>query len=120
MDRTIGAVIRFQGIVQGVGFRPAVHRLATAIGLAGGVWNDPDGATIEVEGDADPVAEFVRSLPDSLPVISRSPRYENVFFAFGHGHIGLTAAAVTGRAVAASIGGERSPFDLSPFRADRF
>lgn len=40
-------------------------------------------------------AGYRPSLPDSLPVISRSPRLDNVYFGFGHGHLGLTMAAVT-------------------------
>jgi D-amino-acid dehydrogenase len=60
------------------------------------------------------------SLPDSLPVIGRAPRHANAYLAFGHGHIGLTAAAITGRALADRIAGRPPPFDLAPFRADRF
>jgi D-amino-acid dehydrogenase len=60
------------------------------------------------------------SLPDSLPVIGRAPRHANAYLAFGHGHIGLTAAAITGRAIADQVAGRLPPFDLEPFRADRF
>ena len=64
------------------------------------------------------------SLPDSLPVIGPSPRYEDVYFAFGHGHLGLTEGPVTGRIIAdlvADLVAGRDPgFDLSPFRAARF
>jgi len=42
---------------------------------------------------------FRPSMPDSLPVIDRSGKHPNVFFGFGHGHLGLTLAAVTGREV---------------------
>lgn len=60
------------------------------------------------------------SLPDSLPVISRSPAFSNAYFAFGHGHLGLTQAAITGRIVADMMA-ERTPiFDITPFRSDRF
>jgi len=60
------------------------------------------------------------SLPDSLPVIGRSPRYANAFFAFGHGHVGLTAAAPTAAIVAALVGARRPPIDIAPYRAERF
>jgi glycine/D-amino acid oxidase-like deaminating enzyme len=63
---------------------------------------------------------FRPSLPDSLPVIGRSPRFANVFFAFGHGHLGLTEGATTGRIVAALAGGRPPGIDLAPFRVDRF
>ena len=39
-----------RGVVQGVGFRPFVHRIATRGDLAGSVWNDGDGVVVEVEG----------------------------------------------------------------------
>ena len=60
------------------------------------------------------------ALPDSLPVIGPTPRHANAWLAFGHGHIGLTTAAITGRAVADRVAGRTPPFDLAPFRADRF
>ena len=60
------------------------------------------------------------SLPDSLPVIGRAPRASNAWFAFGHGHVGLTAAAPTSEIIADLIAG-RTPFvDVTPFRAERF
>ena len=63
---------------------------------------------------------FRPSMPDSLPVIGRSPHFGNVFFAFGHGHLGLTLAAVTGRAIADLAAGRAPAFDVAPFRAERF
>ena len=59
-------------------------------------------------------------LPDSLPVIGRSPRFKSVYFAFGHGHLGLTEAPITAEVITALIRGEEPPFDISPFRIDRF
>lgn len=60
------------------------------------------------------------SLPDSLPVLGRSPRFANAYFAFGHGHVGLTGAAPTAEVVADLVEG-RNPFlPVHPFRADRF
>jgi D-amino-acid dehydrogenase len=63
---------------------------------------------------------FRPSLPDSLPVIGRSPHHANVYFAFGHQHLGLTLAAVTGRLVADQIADRASNIDLAPYRIDRF
>ncbi len=63
---------------------------------------------------------FRPSLPDSLPVIGKSPHHANVFFAFGHQHLGLTLAAVTGRFVADQVAGRSSDIDLTPYRIDRF
>ncbi len=60
------------------------------------------------------------SCPDSLPVIGRSPHHPNVLYAFGHGHLGLTQAATTGRLVATLARGAQPDIDLRPFRIDRF
>ncbi|MEX2650050.1 MAG: FAD-dependent oxidoreductase [Alphaproteobacteria bacterium] len=60
------------------------------------------------------------SLPDSKPVIARSPRFANVFYAFGHGHLGLTGGAITGRLIADLVAGRRPSVELGPFRIDRF
>jgi D-amino-acid dehydrogenase len=60
------------------------------------------------------------STPDSLPVIGRSPRSRQVFYAFGHQHLGLTLGPITGRLIAAAIAGRPPEFDLAPYRADRF
>ncbi|MBN9079474.1 MAG: amino acid dehydrogenase [Rhizobiales bacterium 65-79] len=59
------------------------------------------------------------SLPDSLPVIGRASR-ANVYYAFGHGHLGLTQAAATGRLIRHLVSGEAPPIDLSPFLPTRF
>src|SRR5688572_4856676 len=60
------------------------------------------------------------SMPDSLPVIGASKKQSNVYYAFGHGHLGLCAGAPTGRLIADLVGGRRPAIDLSPFRVDRF
>ena len=59
-------------------------------------------------------------LPDSLPVIGRAPRTDNVWLAFGHGHVGMCGGATTGREVAHLVAGRAPQLDLAPFRADRF
>ncbi|MBS37054.1 MAG: hypothetical protein CMO26_14160 [Thiotrichales bacterium] len=60
------------------------------------------------------------SLPDSRPVISRSPVFGNVFFGFGHGHLGLTLSAITAEIVSDLVSGRPLPFDIAAFRPDRF
>ncbi len=60
------------------------------------------------------------SMPDSLPVISRSSRFDRVFYAFGHGHLGLSLGAVTGRMIADLVQDRPSDIDATPFRASRF
>jgi D-amino-acid dehydrogenase len=60
------------------------------------------------------------ALPDSLPVIGRSPRFATVFYAFGHQHVGMTGGPKTGRLIADMIAGRAPDIDVSPFRVDRF
>ena len=62
--------VRAGGTVQGVGFRPHVHRLATDLGLGGFVLNDSRGVLIEVEGPASDLDLFVRRLVDDAPPAS--------------------------------------------------
>ncbi len=63
---------------------------------------------------------FRPSMPDSLPVISTSPRHANAFFAFGHGHCGLGLAAKTGVLIADLVAGRTPAIDMAPYRIDRF
>ena len=63
---------------------------------------------------------FRPSLPDSLPVIGPSTGGDDVIFAFGHGHLGVTLAPVTARIVADLIAGQKPAIDIAPYRADRF
>lgn len=58
--------------------------------------------------------------PDMLPIIGQAPRHKGLWFAFGHGHHGLTLGPVTGRLLAEMMTGESLIIDPSPFRAYRF
>jgi len=60
------------------------------------------------------------SLPDHLPVLGRVPDGRNVFFAFGHQHLGLTLAAVTARVIADSVARRDPGIDLAPYSPARF
>ena len=63
---------------------------------------------------------FRPSLPDHLPVLGRVRDGRNLYFAFGHQHLGLTLSGVTARIIAAQVTGSDAGIDLSPFAADRF
>lgn len=60
------------------------------------------------------------STPDGLPCIGPASGCPDVVHAFGHGHVGLTAAAATGRLVADLISGRQPAIDIAPFSAQRF
>ena len=60
------------------------------------------------------------SMPDSLPVIGPASKMPNVWYAFGHGHVGLCGGAPTGRLIAEMIGGRPTNIDATPFGAGRF
>jgi glycine/D-amino acid oxidase-like deaminating enzyme len=60
------------------------------------------------------------SMPDSLPVIGRSPQYPDVLFAFGHGHLGLTQGATTGKLIGELARRQPTTLDVAPFRIERF
>jgi len=60
------------------------------------------------------------TLPDYLPAIGRSRRATNLFYAFGHQHLGLTLAPITGEIVGALIAGEAPPVAIDAFDIARF
>jgi D-amino-acid dehydrogenase len=60
------------------------------------------------------------TLPDYLPAIGRSSRRASLYYAFGHQHLGLTLAAVTGEQVAALVCNEPPAIAVEAFSIDRF
>ena len=70
MDR-IRRRIQVSGVVQGVGFRPYVYRLATEANVAGHISNDTAGVTIEIEGAADAVEAFLNRLRSEAPPLAQ-------------------------------------------------
>lgn len=85
--------IQLLGKVQGLGVRPAIARLATDLGLAGGVRNTSQGLEIDIEGPAEVVADFEGKLPSVLPsacvlqsCLTTPARYaERIGFDIDHG-----------------------------------
>jgi hydrogenase maturation protein HypF len=65
---------RVEGVVQGVGFRPYVHRLAGELALGGFVLNDERGVLLEVEGEEAAVAAFLARLPAEAPPLATVER----------------------------------------------
>jgi|SRR5271157_4802932 len=71
---TTRAHIEVRGVVQGVGFRPYVYRLASSLALDGWVKNDGAGVTIEVQGDPARIAHMTQRLAADGPPRARVDR----------------------------------------------
>jgi D-amino-acid dehydrogenase len=106
----VGGAVELAGLERPPNFARSRAMLAKAQAFLPGL--DPSGGR-EWMG-------FRPSLPDSLPVIGRAAGAPNVFYAFGHGHLGLTQAAATGRLIRDLVGGTTPAIDLSPFSPQRF
>ena len=63
---------------------------------------------------------FRPSLPDFLPVIGPSKNYKNVFYSFGHHHLGWTLGAISGKIISKMITNENTNLDLKPYSSLRF
>jgi len=66
-----GERIRIRGVVQGVGFRPVVWRLARGLGLRGRVWNDAGGVVVELWGGGGGIGRFLERLEEEAPPLAR-------------------------------------------------
>jgi len=63
---------------------------------------------------------FRPTLPDFLPVIGLSKNYKNVYYSFGHHHLGWTLAAISGKIISKMIANENTNLDLEPYSSKRF
>ncbi len=71
IERRKRQAVLVRGVVQGVGFRPFVYRLAHETGLVGFIGNNTDGVTIEIEGDDQRIDEFLLRLRSDAPPMAR-------------------------------------------------
>jgi len=99
----------FSGIVQGVGFRPFIYRMAVKNSLTGWVQNRPEGVTVEVEGNPEALATFLACVKNELPPLAHITKLEsseieiqndNVFqiissISEGHADVHITPDAAT-------------------------
>ena len=63
---------------------------------------------------------FRPTLPDFLPVMGPSKNYKNLFYSFGHHHLGWTLGAISGKIISSMIAGENTNLDLSAYNSKRF
>jgi len=68
--------ILIKGIVQGVGFRPFIHKLVQNYNLSGWVLNSNQGVEIEVEGNTEEINNFVNDIKEKLPPLARIEKIE--------------------------------------------
>ncbi len=102
--------VRFliEGIVQGVGFRPFVYKVANELGLSGFVYNTSNGVVVEVEGKSRDILKFEESLYDKAPPLAKIDRVSKEYikphkdkeFVILHSH--------TNTAIDGSIGADMS------------
>lgn len=95
-----------RGIVQGVGFRPFVYRLALELELAGWVRNNTDGVTLEVQGRDSRLAEFLRRLQMEAPRLARieSVNSQTIPVDLHSKDFTIIASSATGGPMTATIG----------------
>ena len=63
---------------------------------------------------------FRPTLPDFLPVLGPSKNHKNLFYSFGHHHLGWTLGAISGKIISGMIAGENTNLDISPYNSQRF
>lgn len=63
---------------------------------------------------------FRPTLPDYLPVLGPSKNYKNVFYSFGHHHLGWTLGAISGKIISKMIANENTNLNLSAYSSSRF
>jgi D-amino-acid dehydrogenase len=106
----IGGAAEFGGLDAKANFKRSDALVKLAARYLPGL--DPTGG--------EPWAGHRPTTPDSLPVIGPSPRSDRVYYAFGHGHLGLTQAATTGRIIADLVADAPPPIDIAPYAITRF
>src|SRR5260370_1366203 len=99
---------------------PSLPRLSSISGPKAAGWFAPALAASHAEERISVWMGHRPSLPDSLPVLGPSPASPDVIYAFGHGHVGMTAAPMTGKIVADLVAGRPAPIDIAPFAPGRF
>ena len=74
----------------------------------------------ELDKNYDEWLGFRPTLPDFLPVMGPSKNHKNLFYSFGHHHLGWTLGAISGKILAGIIAEEKTNLDLSPYNSLRF
>ena len=130
-DHLLSRPVIFQN--RGFGITPMEQGLRV-VGTVefGGLDNPPSKARVKnlinnakyMMGDlpehADEWLGFRPTLPDYLPVIGPSKKYKNIFYCFGHHHLGWTLGPISGKIISGMIAEENTNLDLKPYSSLRF
>ena len=125
----VRAQVRVRGVVQGVGFRPFVYRIANEGGLAGWVTNDTDGVLIEVVGAVSDVERFLHRLEhepppaarvDAVEVLERTPVDAAEYAGDGSSGAGASGAGASSADASADSGRRGAPEHRTAARSSRF
>ena len=112
----MGDTLRFAGTLELAGLDEAVNRRrveAIKRAVPGYLDVDPEAGLVEIWRGMRPLT------PDTLPIIGRSQRWNNLVIATGHGMLGMSLGPITGKTVAALVSGEQTPLNVTPFRPER-
>ena len=63
---------------------------------------------------------FRPTLPDYLPVMGLSKNHKNLFYSFGHQHLGWTLGAISGKIISGMVAGDNTNLNLEPYSSLRF
>jgi glycine/D-amino acid oxidase-like deaminating enzyme len=74
----------------------------------------------DLEEHEDEWLGFRPTLPDFLPILGPSKNHKNLFYSFGHHHLGWTLGAISGKIISGMIAGENTNLDLSAYNSKRF
>jgi D-amino-acid dehydrogenase len=107
--------LRIAGTVEIAGYNPKKNQqnldyLARKAGEMFDLPNQPDQEWLG----------YRPTLPDALPVIGYSSVSKHILLAFGHHHLGLTLAGVTGKLISEMVNNEPLSLDIAAFSSDRF
>jgi len=108
--------VSVEGVVQGVGFRPFVHRLASRHRLAGWVRNDVGGVLVEAEGEPSSLERFLQELAERPPPLAVVEHVRTEALA-ATGQRGFRILGSASRRVETADGGANVPPDVAPCEA---
>lgn len=109
--------LRFAGTLEMAGLDLSINqRRVNAIrrGVSDFLDLDPNAGLLEVWRGLRPLS------PDTLPIIGRSPRQDNLYLVTGHGMLGISMGPGSGKLAAQMVAGSAPELDVSPYRLERF